>query len=157
MNKRFLALAMMLLLCMSVLLAGCKEKEAEATKPTHIGVEEDFFDEVEPTLQTEKDPTNATESTTGPTTATEGPKETNPVVTTPVQNETTAPTDQNDSAKDIAFETYLAMSGDEQRAFAKTFPSMDDFFLWYDKMAAQYDQKDVIEVTGPVDLGEFEN
>ena len=156
MNRLF-ALTLVLLLVLSLGMAGCKE-EKQPAESTYVGMDEDFFEGMEPTGQQPSEETAGTVFVTEPTVE-QGDEVTIPAQTTPTQTQTqtTEPTVQNDPAANMTFEAYLAMSGDEQRAFAKSFSSMDAFFLWYDQKAEEAGQKDVIEVTGPVDLGQYGN
>ncbi len=76
----------------------------------------------------------------GQTTPTSPSQSTKPLETVPVQ---------------LRFEEYLAMTGEEQYAYAQTFPSMMDYVNWYNAARAEYDQNEAIEITGPVDLDDL--
>ena len=159
MNKKILALILVMAMALSMVLAGCGAKEE--AEPTYIGIADDPFGEL-PTAQViEPDATEATQPqpTETPTEATT-PGETTPVVTTPAttvptQTETTAPTEPEDPGKGVTYQQYTAMTADQQREFAKKFSSRDAFLLWYDAAMEEAKQNDVIEVTGPVDLDQY--
>lgn len=41
--------------------------------------------------------------------------------------------------KRISYEEYWAMSGTEQQAYYESFPSVEDFFNWYNEAKAEYE------------------
>lgn len=154
MNKKLCAMLLALVFA-AVCLVACKEEQQQPTETLMDG--QFFWDELPSTdPQPESQPEDqvpATEPTQGETEgATEAPT---------VSGETTAPTQGESSTQptqgpeELTFEEYLKMSADEQRAFSKTFPSREAFDLWYDQALAESDRNNVIEVTGPIDLGQL--
>lgn len=87
------------------------------------------------------------------------PVETVPEGTNPGQTTPTDPSQSTEPVEDmpvqLRFEEYLAMTGEEQYAYAQTFPSMMDYVNWYNAARAEYDQNEAIEITGPVDLDDL--
>ena len=55
----------------------------------------------------------------------------------------------------LSYEEYLKLSTDEQRAYALTFSSVNDYTAWFNAEKEKYENDQVIEITGPVDLGEI--
>ena len=76
---------------------------------------------------------------------------TRPVATEPAETGNTN-TELNQGGE-MTFEQYLCLSAEEQLAYFYTFPSHEAYINWYNAAKAEYDNKEVIEVTGPVDLG----
>ena len=56
----------------------------------------------------------------------------------------------------ITYEQYMAMTGEEQMAYYRTFPSMQEFNKWYNNAKAEYDRahpKETIGPDGKIELG----
>ena len=70
------------------------------------------------------------------------PETTVPETTVP---ETTAPTTPSSTAPAyptlITWEEFMAMTGDEQWAYYKTFPSIEVYNEWYDNAKQEWEQK----------------
>lgn len=104
------------------------------------------------TTPSESKPTEGTkpeEGTTAPSTGADN---------TPEQEETTAPTQTDPEPTDppaMTLEAYEALSAEEQEAYADSFTSKKAFNKWYLQALRDYEEGDVIEVTGPIDLGEL--
>ena len=101
----------------------------------------------EPTQNNPEDSTKHEEETTVPT---QGGSD------VPTQSETTVPTEGTAEPTDppaMTLEAYEALSAEEQEAYADSFTSKKAFIKWYNQAVKDYEEGDVIEVTGPVDLG----
>lgn len=59
----------------------------------------------------------------------------------------------------LNYQDYMNLSTSEQEAYAESFSSIGDYVMWFNTEKEKYDNengnKDVIEVTGPIDLGEL--
>lgn len=104
--------------------------------PTIDTIDESTEDKVFPT---EQENSNTTESihTTTATTPTTGQQTTSP------------------APGSLSYEEFLKLSTDEQRAYALTFSSVNDYTAWFNAEKEKYENDQVIEITGPVDLGEI--
>ena len=98
-------------------------------------------------------------ATTQPTSAATQPTSTatqpSSVVTQPTTAATqptsavTQPTTPPDPGEGVDYQTFLAMTGAEQRAFQDSFPSVDAFFAWYNAAKAAHEQANPpIEIDG---------
>lgn len=182
MKKRIAALLMATLLIL--MLTACKKGGEEATtgetatmetttvettEPYVPGVGPNIFDdeealaELEGTEATEAEEKNNSESEKEPTKATE-PKATEPKATEPKATEPTPtepkptepkPTEAAPVVEQTEYERYLAMSGDEQKAFMESFGSIEAFFEWLNTAKAEHEalKPDIPIEDGKVDLG----
>lgn len=75
----------------------------------------------------------------------EDPKET----TEPEGTVTDAPETQPPMPEPILFEEYQAMSGSEQYAYFQSFPSPEDFFIWYNAAVQDYQARNPGVEIGP--------
>lgn len=96
------------------------------------------------------------ESTTQPTTqndSTEPSETTVPTTGKDSEDESKPATDSTD------YETYNAMSGEQQKAFMETFESVEAFFDWYNAAKEEYDAQhpDVEIGDDAIDFGEIIN
>ena len=165
MNKKnstsIFAMVMTILLLVSLTIAGCSQQPTETVGETTSGNGDIFiWDEI--TEESESTTQDTEPQVTVPATTDDGGEketvgqETTPAATNPTQEETDDTKPAQD-ANTMTFEQYVALSAAEQKAFAKTFPTTEDFILWYNNAREAAGQGDVIEVTGPVDLGQYEN
>lgn len=93
--------------------------------------------------------------------STVGAEET-PTETTTGKDEETKPTESTEpwelpEAKDVTYELYNAMTGDQQVQFYESFKNPADFFTWYNNAKAVYDAAHPdIEIDGnPIDAGDL--
>lgn len=148
-NKRsYFVLAIIVMLCMSLCLAGCGKKETSDKGNNGSGVEK-----MEAATEDQKQDQNtaSTEDTKKKTSAQET-KYTKKIKAS--QSVETPSTQLSDVAKEYA--EYCAMSSDEQYAYYKTFKSADDFMNWYNKAKAKYEKENptvVLEPGAVIDLG----
>ena len=151
MNKKmmYIVIGLVLVLIAALVLRSCGKaaQKAEITVPD----ETKEAATAETTVAAEDTVAETTEETTDDTvilgmseedaaTETTIPLEDRPVVTTPAIQEAQAPTD---------YETYLAMSGEEQQAFVESFDSMEAFFAWFTAAKEEYESTHQdIEING---------
>ncbi len=93
--------------------------------------------------------------------STVGTEQTQPETTTG-KDEETKPTESTEpwelpEAKDVTYELYNAMTGDQQVQFYESFENPADFFTWYNDAKAIYDAAHPdIEIDGnPIDAGDL--
>lgn len=182
MKKLLCALAALLLL-LTGCRAGGGETTAPSeqttvptvTQPNGEGVE-DWDDPIEtdpvgtaPVETTAPQPgtTEPAEGTTEPADdPTDPPKQSDPTeppvqnTEPPVQNTeppaTTQPQTGGYDPADLSYEDYLAMSPTEQQAHYEQFPSLEAYIAWHNAALAEYEENQgSIEVTGPIDIGDF--
>ena len=58
----------------------------------------------------------------------------------------------------MTYEKYITLSGEEQYAYAMTFPSMTEFFLWFNEAKDAYDAEysaPEIGSGGDVNIGDY--
>ena len=78
----------------------------------------------------------------------------------PVQPDPQPPAVDPEPADTLTYEEYQALSGAEQMAYMESFPSVQDFFAWYNEAKAKYDaEQDRIEIGGDgnIDLDDIIN
>lgn len=155
MNNRYrnltilIALMMIPVICLCACMAQDKPEETESIIPptTNPGYGiADVEDDTEPWAETPvtTQPQDS-EETTLPTTAT------NP--TQSVADEEKPTVDYKPGS--VGYEEFLKLSHDEQQAYASSFPSISDYIAWFNAEKAKHDNSEVIEITGPIDLGEL--
>ena len=145
----------------------------DPTRPTLIGTESlgtDGILEEDDDLPASGGNSNTQQSTqpqeTKPQQTTK-PQETKPQDSgnTSVEPEATKPTEGNSSEaekptqsttpsgpKELTYDEYWALSGQEQLNYIMAFSSMNDFVAWYQRAAADVEDAPVIELDGSVDL-----
>ena len=68
--------------------------------------------------------------------------------------ETTAPTLKDPA--ELSYEEYLAMTPAEQQAHYERFASLEAYIAWHNAALAEYEENQTsVEVTGPIDIGDF--
>ena len=103
---------------------------------------------------TDSDPAVPSESVEEPTDSADPPRETDTEAddpTAPADTESPEPSVTQDGTmpKYILFEQYQVLSGTEQLAYFQSFPTPEDFFVWYNAAVADYkDRKPGVEI-GP--------
>lgn len=55
----------------------------------------------------------------------------------------------------LSYEEYLALDGEQQQLYALSFDSVEDYISWYNDALAEYENSEVVEITGPVDLEDY--
>lgn len=166
MNKKTMlivciSVAVLLLLAVAVLLLRDKEPNTPnvptTTQPETVNflpgegeydpsVMDQEPDISESTVAMDPDDTTAPSGEKEDTNQQTKPQETQPVT----QPETTKP--ETGNKEQLTYEQYLALSKDEQVAFVQSFETTDAYFEWYNAAKAEYDQKEVGELDGPIDF-----
>lgn len=162
--------ALIVLSLSMVMITGCSSKEpvapgtsADTTSDPGFGVETDtlgedaFTDDTGESSQTTGSATDLP-GTTGPAETTAPgtvPGETTAATTPETTTGTTPETTTAPTTPTMTFEQYWAMSGEQQMEFANSFPSYDAYLAWYRQAEQEYNNKDVVEITGPIDLGDL--
>ncbi len=130
----------LLALCLVLALTACAPGETPVTEPEDPSVTGPSEADVTEPTDAPTEPTNEpSEPTAPPTEPTASPTE--PAVP-PTEPSAPAP-------EDVDYETYNAMSGDEQLAFLESFDSMQEFFDWYNAAKAKYEAENPGIEIGP--------
>lgn len=123
---------------------------AETTRPTEDP-------EVDPPVETAGGSTEPSTDASAPT----EPMATNPQAqpTEPSEPQQTNPPQAGGSdPAALTYEEYLAMSPAQQQAHYELFPSFEAYVAWHNAALAEYEEhQSSIEVTGPIDIGDFMN
>lgn len=166
MNKRVrnLIILITIMLLAVVALCACIAEQQPATEgvgttTTSPGYGVAGWDDTEETAENDSDITSVpTEQ--GSEAATEASVST--VDTTPGTNATTPATGDDTTtpaAGSLDYEQFMNLSASAQQAYALAFPSVEEYIIWFNAEKAKYNDEngnnDVIEVTGPIDLGEL--
>lgn len=172
MNKRnrnlIVLLSVMLLLVIGLCACMTKEKptETDAIIPstTAAAFEVDEWEDDPTTAGTTEgsgslQPTQNQEDPS-PTTLDTEPEDTTET-TTPTQDAqptegTQATTPQSPYAPGtLSYDEYMALGAEEQQLYALAFSSVEEYIKWFNAVKAESNNDEVIEITGPVDLGDL--
>ena len=157
-NRNLIAmLSVMLLLVVALCACMAQEelKETETAMPstTNAGFGVDEWENAvdgetenvelsQPTQpESAEDPSQSTQETTTATNPTEG-------------EQTTSPT-MPYSPGSLSYEEYMALDAQQQQLYALSFASVEDYIQWFNAAKAEYGNDEVVEITGPVDLGQI--
>lgn len=164
--KNPISLIVAILLVMVIALTACSQQPVGNTSPseTQQGALTDSIFDSNPTAgstsadsSTPTESSGATEASTVPdeTTASGGNNTTEGTATTQPTQGTTDPEEPNAS---MDYETFQAMTPAQQQQYQESFPSIADFFAWYNAAKEAYEQSNPpIEVggNGQVDMGQL--
>lgn len=166
MNKRVRNLVIMIamMLLAVVVLCACIAEQSPATEDivatTSPGYGVDTWDDTEATVENDSSETvetsgqesEDTSETSNPTT-----EPTSAIATTPTAGSSTTVPEPGS----LSYEQFMNMSASDQQAYALAFPSVGDYVTWFnaekEKYESENENKNVIEITGPIDLGELNN
>lgn len=168
MNKKYIAILLaVLVILLAVGIASCgKTAKGEIAATTEGETEPTILETVSGADQNTEsgvvnlDNAGPNTETKAPTTASEAEEETTiPAEEETKPEETTTPAEKNPDtpAKETTeYEKYLAMSGQQQKAFMESFDSIEAFFEWLNEAKAEYEAANpAIEIDDVViDLGE---
>lgn len=183
-NVTIAAVAVLVIILMIALIAFTGKDAEEATAPelaatteavpteteeeTVPGVEDSIFDEepdeTKETAATEETKNSGQGSSTDTTLATEpeDPKPAEPKPTDPSEpeatTEATEPTETMPAPTNLSeYEKFQSLSPSEQQEYVESFPSIDEFFNWYNAAKEEYEKANPpIEVgSGTIDVSQI--
>ena len=157
MNKRNRNLIAMLcvMLLLVIALCACMTKDKQKDEPTAVpsttpattdpGYGVDNWEDISGT-----EGGSGNQQPTQNETIEEPSQSTQPAETDSTQA-TTAPNPYTPGS--LSYEEYLALDGEQQQLYALSFDSVEAYVNWYNSALEEYENGEVIEITGPVDLG----
>ena len=154
MNNRMRSLVILILL-MSIMIVGLcacmvnKRIESDSSTTTM-----DSGYGVEDTFPMQDAVVENTEETVLPTEQ-KNNDENDPVHTTTATTPSAGESPSTPAVGSLTYEEYIKLPADKQQAYALTFPSVNDYIVWFNSEKEKYENDQVIEITGPIDLGEI--
>ena len=175
MNKRnrnliaLLTVMLLLVIGLCACMTGGSSGETNAPTPSTTqpayGVDEwEDADETEETGSSE--PASQTQGTEEPSQTTqpaqsettEATAATTPTETTPASAPTEGTTQPTTSQStytpgSLSYSEYMELTAEQQQQYALSFSSVTDYINWFNAEKEKFENDQVIEITGPVDLG----
>ena len=162
--KNPISLIVAILLVAVIALTACGQQSAGDTSPTETpqGTLPDSIFSSAPATEAStagSTPTEGSESTEASTAPDENPTTGGSNATQTTEPQSTQGASKPEEPDDtMDYETFQAMTPAEQQEFQASFPSIADFFAWYNAAKEQYEQENpLIEIggNGQVDMGQL--